>query len=102
MTRLATLATPAVPGGAKLLPKTVAMALAERAVTNGVLRPAPTTPPLAMAAGRVWAGAKSAFTLLGPFIATVQEPVPVQLPSQPVKTYPVLGTAWRVTLLPAF
>jgi hypothetical protein len=43
---------------------------------------------------------KLAVTLVAAFIVTVQEPVPVHAPLQPVKVEPFAGVADRVTLVP--
>ncbi len=46
------------------------------------------------------AGANVAVTVKAEFTATVQVPVPVQAPPQPVKTDPALARAVRSTLVP--
>ena len=52
------------------------------------------------AGGVVSGGVKLAVTLLAAVIVTVQLPVPVHAPLQPVKVEPVVGMAVRVTIVP--
>ncbi len=45
-------------------------------------------------------GTKVAVTLIAEFTVTVQVPVPVQAPPQPVNTEPAFAAALKVTLVP--
>jgi hypothetical protein len=59
----------------------------------------PPVPVLLTVSAKLWS-AKVAVTVCAPLIVTVQEPVPVQPPLQPVKVEPAAGAAVRVTTVP--
>ncbi len=51
-------------------------------------------------AAEVLDGLKAAFSATDPFITTVQLPVPLHAPDQPLNKYPFAGLALSVTLVP--
>jgi hypothetical protein len=69
----------------------------QRSVAGATPRKAPLLLPQTPSTGL---GEKAAITFFAPSMATVQAPVPLHAPLQPVKAEPASGVAVRVTAVP--